>query len=98
MTTDRPLPTVTFAEIAHLPVMVDLLTAARVLGIGRTTAYTLAREGEFPCPLVRVGGAYRVPTLGLLRLLGIDGFAHRPASPAESVSVALPRDRSAARA
>jgi excisionase family DNA binding protein len=98
MTTDRPIPTVTFAEIAHLPVMVDLLTAARVLGIGRTTAYMLAREGEFPCPLVRIGGAYRVPTLGLLRLLGIDGIGHRPESPAKSMSVPLGRDRSAARA
>jgi hypothetical protein len=74
MSTDRPVPTVTFAEIAHLPVMVDVLTAARVLGIGRTTAYGLARSGEFPCPVVRVGGAYKVPTVGLLRVVGLDGM------------------------
>lgn len=117
MTTDRPIPTVTstvtvpvtFAEIAQLPVMVDLLTAARVLGIGRTTAYTLAREGEFPCPVVRVGGAYKVPVLGLVRLLGIelgtdstgggvDSTGHRSESGAKSVGVALPRDPPAARA
>lgn len=61
----------TFAEIAALPVMVDLLTAGRMLGIGRTTAYKLARDGEFPCPVVRVGGVYKVPTVGLLRLLGL---------------------------
>jgi hypothetical protein len=73
MTTDRPLQTVTFAEIADLPVMVDLRTAARALGIGRTTAYALARSGEFPCAVVRVGGTYKVPTIGLLRLLGVDG-------------------------
>jgi Helix-turn-helix domain len=59
--------------------MVDLLTAGRVLGIGRTTAYALARSGEFPCPVVRVGGAYKVPTSGLLRLLGLsDGVLSRP--------------------
>ena len=98
MTSDRPIPTVTFAEIAQLPVMVDLLTAGRVLGIGRTTAYAIARAEEFPCPVVRVGGAYKVPTIGLLRLLGIDGIGHQPGSRPMSVSVALPRDPPAARA
>ncbi|WP_153036871.1 helix-turn-helix domain-containing protein [Amycolatopsis sp. YIM 10] len=48
------------------------MTAARALGIGRTTAYALAREGGFPCPVLRVGGEYRVPTAGLLRLLEIE--------------------------
>ena len=79
MTGDHPVETmtstpgsmVTFAEIAHLPVVVDLLTAGRVLGIGRTTAYRLVQAGEFPCPVVRVGGVYKVPTAGLLRLLGL---------------------------
>lgn len=56
-------------EIAALPTVLDLLTAARALGIGRTTAYALARADEFPCPVIRVGGVYRVPTAGLLRLL-----------------------------
>lgn len=72
---ESPMPTVpsaaTFAEVADLPVMVDLLTAGRMLGIGRTTAYKLAQAGEFPCPVVRVGGVYKVPTVGLLRLLGL---------------------------
>ena len=58
-------------EIALLPTVVDLLAAARALGIGRTTAYGLARNGEFPCPVIRVGGTYRVPTAGLLSLLGL---------------------------
>lgn len=58
-------------EIASLPTVVDLMAAARALGIGRTTAYDLARSDEFPCPVVRVGGTYRVPTAGLLRLLGL---------------------------
>jgi helix-turn-helix protein len=76
-TTAQPLA-LTFAQIADLPVTVDLLTAAHALGIGRTTAYTLARTGEFPCLVLRVGGSYRVPTVGVLRLLGLDGpFAAR---------------------
>lgn len=61
----------TLAEVAALPAVVDLMTAARALGIKRTTAYALARGGSFPCPVVRVGKAYRVPAAGLLRLLGL---------------------------
>ncbi|MEV7551975.1 DNA-binding protein [Amycolatopsis sp. NPDC089917] len=64
--------TLTLAEVAALPAVVDLMTAARALGIGRTTAYGLARNDDFPCPLLRVGGEYRVPTTGLLQALGVD--------------------------
>lgn len=63
----------TLGEIAELPTVLDLLTAARALGIGRTTAYALVRDGGFPCPVIRVGGTYRVPTAGLLRVLGLSG-------------------------
>jgi hypothetical protein len=53
-------------------VTVDVSTAARALGLGRSTAYELARRDEFPCPVLRVGSSYRVPTAGLLRVLGIE--------------------------
>lgn len=62
----------TTADVEALPAVVDLMTAAQALRIGRTTAYALARDGEFPCPVLRVGGEYRVPTAGLLRVLGLD--------------------------
>jgi hypothetical protein len=96
----------TFGDVAHLPVMVDLLTAARVLGIGRTTAYALARAGDFPCPVVRVGGAYRVPTAGLLGVLGLAAVGGQlggkcgpvGGSDGDRLVLGLPRDRSAARA
>jgi len=68
-------------ELLALPAIVGLVTAARALGIGRTRAFELARRGEFPVPVLRVGRTYRVPTAGLLRLLGIapDGSAqNRP--------------------
>jgi predicted DNA-binding transcriptional regulator AlpA len=61
----------TLSEVAALPAVVDLLTAARALGIKRTTAYALARDASFPCPVFRAGASYRVPTSGLLRLLGL---------------------------
>ncbi|WP_273944690.1 helix-turn-helix domain-containing protein [Kutzneria chonburiensis] len=47
------------------------MTAARALGLGRTTAYALARDGAFPCRVMRVGAVYRVPTADLLAVLGL---------------------------
>lgn len=47
------------------------MTADRALHMGRTTAYRLARSGEFPCRLFRYGGTYRVATAELLELLGV---------------------------
>ncbi|MEW2065742.1 helix-turn-helix domain-containing protein [Streptomyces sp. NPDC007346] len=61
-----------FTEMFDLPVAVDLRTAAKALGIGSTTAYRLIREGQFPCPVIRVGRRYRIPTTDLMRALGID--------------------------
>lgn len=59
-------------ELLALPAVVDLVTAARALGIGRTRAFQLARRGDFPVPVLRVGLTYRVPTVPLLRLLGLE--------------------------
>ena len=64
----RPL---TLAEIADLPAVTDLVTAGRALGLGRTKAYDLARAGQFPCPLIRAGRTWLVPTAGLLVVLGL---------------------------
>jgi hypothetical protein len=68
------------AEIRALPAVVDLVTAGRALGMGRTKSYQLARAGRFPCPVLRVGRSYLVPTAGLLTLLRLD----RPQHPTES--------------
>jgi hypothetical protein len=61
----------TFDQLYALPTVVDLMTAARALGIGRTKAYQLAQAGQFPCRIIRVGTNYNVPTADLLRLLGV---------------------------
>jgi len=45
--------------------------AARVLGLGRNTAYELVRSGAWPTPLVRFGRLIKVPRSSLLDLLGI---------------------------
>ena len=61
---------VTLAQL-RASATVDLMTAARALGLGRTKAYELARRDEFPCRVIRIGDTYRIPTPGLLELLGV---------------------------
>ena len=62
----------TIDELRDLPATIDLPTAARALGLGRTKAYELARNGQFPCRILRIGSSYRIPTPELLRYLGLD--------------------------
>lgn len=42
------------------------------LGMGRTAAYTAARAGEFPIPIIGGPGKWRCPTLAVLKLLGAE--------------------------
>ena len=72
----------TLAELLVLPLTVDVSTAARALGLSRSTGYELARHGEFPCRVVHVGSSYRVPTAELLRILGINISELSPRFPA----------------
>ena len=58
-------------RLRQLPVVVDLVTAASVLGIGRTTAYELVRTGRWPTPILRLGNRIRVPTAALRELLSL---------------------------
>lgn len=58
-------------ELYALPAVVDVPTAARALGIGRTTAYKLAKNDQFPARIERAGTQYRVITADLLRVVGL---------------------------
>lgn len=62
-------PEMTVAELHALPVTVDLATAARALGIGRTKAHELARADEFPVAVLRLGRKYRVTRADLIKLV-----------------------------
>jgi excisionase family DNA binding protein len=44
------------------PLTLSLAEAAKVLGIGVSTAYRLCSRGEFPVPVLRIGGTVRVST------------------------------------
>jgi hypothetical protein len=59
-------------DLLALPAVLDLATAADVLGIGRTCAYELVRTAAWPTPVLRLGRLIRIPTAPLLDLLGID--------------------------
>ncbi|MCQ8774066.1 helix-turn-helix domain-containing protein [Streptomyces telluris] len=65
-------PALSFAEAFDLPLVVGINTAARAFGVCPDTAYKLISLGRFPCPVLRLGRHYRVPTAGMLRALGID--------------------------
>jgi hypothetical protein len=54
---------------AAVPAVVDLPTAAAMLGIGRTLAYELVRTGRWPTPIIRIGRLIKVPTRPLLDFL-----------------------------
>jgi hypothetical protein len=70
---------VTLAQL-RATATVDLMTAAAALGLGRTKAYELARLGRFPCRVIRIGEVYRIPTPGLLELLGVAAEEPRSAT------------------
>ncbi|AEW95198.1 MULTISPECIES: hypothetical protein [Streptomycetaceae] len=59
-------------ELLALPAVIDLDTANKALMIGRSTGYGLAKQGEYPVRVLRLGNAYRVPTAELLKLLGLE--------------------------
>jgi hypothetical protein len=67
----------TMDELLRLPVSVDLTTAGRAFGLGRTRSFELAKANNFPCRVLRVGGEpggmkYRVPRSAIFEALGID--------------------------
>lgn len=62
-------------EVRALPVAVPLTLAAKALNMGRTKAYDLARQGQFPVRVIPCGPKYVVPRSALLEALGIDAPA-----------------------
>jgi hypothetical protein len=63
----------TVEQIRDLPAVVDIETAGRAYGRGRTWSHQAARTDTFPVPVRRVGGRYVVRRVDLLADLGLDG-------------------------
>ena len=71
----------TQSELETLPVSFDIVVAGRAYDMGRTKAYELAKRGEFPCRVLKIGNSYRVTRADLLRSLGLDPMTAKPAAP-----------------
>jgi len=75
----------TMESVQALGLTTTVDTAASILRSRRTKAYGLAKSGDFPVKLVRVGRRYLVPVPGLLDLLADrvsqNGHNHRPPCP-----------------
>ncbi len=54
--------------LAGLTVKVEV--AGQALGVGRNAAYAAAKRGDIPT--IRIGGAIRVPTAPLRKMLGLE--------------------------
>jgi hypothetical protein len=59
------------AEVLALPATVNVVTAARALGIGHNKAYDLIKAGQFPVRTLSMGSTVRIPTAALWEALGI---------------------------
>ena len=76
-------------DLTALPPLVDVPTAASVLGIGRTLAYDLVKTGQWPTTVVRIGKLIRIPSAALLRLAdGADAYGASSTAPASAPGVA----------
>ena len=75
------LAPLTRAQITALPAVVDVTTAAQVLGLSRTSVYERIRNGDWPTPVFRLGKLIRIPTAPLLELLGIETTGVDSAAP-----------------
>ena len=63
------VPAWTVDSVRSLGLTTTIDKAASILGISRTKAYALAKDGDFPIKLVRAGRRYLVPTPALIDLL-----------------------------
>ncbi|MER5563092.1 DNA-binding protein [Streptomyces sp. CB01201] len=61
----------TLEELLALPPTVNVSTAARALGIGVRKAYGLIKKGDFPVQPLTLGGAVKIPTAALWRVLEV---------------------------
>jgi hypothetical protein len=62
----------TVEAVRGLGVTTDIETAGAILGIGRSKSYELAKNGEFPIRVLRIGRRYLVPVPAILTFLGVD--------------------------
>ncbi len=67
----NPAQVWTIDAVRGLGSTTDVETAGAILGIGRSKSYELAKSGEFPVRILRIGRRYLVPIPSILTLLGV---------------------------
>ncbi|MGQ4514254.1 helix-turn-helix domain-containing protein [Streptomyces sp. DW26H14] len=73
MTTPPRLKALTAREVLALPAMTTVPQAAAACGLSRETGYALAKRGDFPVPVVKIGGRnLRCRRTDLLAFLGLE--------------------------
>jgi hypothetical protein len=70
----------TETRIRGLGAVTDLPTAGRIFGLGRSLAYELAKNDQFPALALHVGSRYRLPVAGIITALGIPAGDLAPAA------------------
>jgi Helix-turn-helix domain len=65
-------PAWTQEAVRALGMTTDVEIAGEILGVGRTKAYELAKNGEFPVKILPIGRRYKVSVPALLKLLDAD--------------------------
>jgi hypothetical protein len=78
----------TTAELLALDVTVDIVTAGRAFGLGRSKSYELAQLNDFPCPRLKLGSRYVVTKAALLKALGVTAPEAQAAEQAEEMKAA----------
>lgn len=61
---------------------VSVAFSAKCMGIGKTKAHELIKDGRFPCRVLKLGARYRVITSDLLDVLGLADSQPVPGEPA----------------
>ena len=62
----------TVDRVRRLGLTTDVETAGAVMGIGRSKAYELAKAGQFPVKVLRIGRRYLVSVPAILKMFDVD--------------------------
>lgn len=62
----------TAEELRAQGLTVPARVAFEAAGIGETYGYRLAKSGDLPFEVLKIGRKYRVPVASLLKCLGVD--------------------------
>jgi hypothetical protein len=71
----------TLAEIREWPATVSVPKAGTAWGMSRNQAYAMAKRGDFPATVYRIGSRYQVVTASIIRALSGEVEVHERCDP-----------------